>query len=332
MRVTQKVIAEIAGVSVNTVSRALNNKPDVNAKTKHKILKIVKELGYTPNLVAKSLKAGKTKTVGVVVSDITNPFFNLVIHAIEDKAQKKGYSIILCNANEDYKREEKAIKLLVQKRVDGILITPVEKKTLDIFYLQQMKVPFVLVARHLKIPGLSYVVADDVLGGFLATEHLIKKGHKKIIYIAGPSHVTTAQERLNGYKKALAQYGIRFKKELVRFTNAKSEDGYKVMKDALSKKLDFTAVSTFNDYLALGIMKAVYERGLKIPDNIAIVGYDDIEFAPLTIVPLTSVRIPKYELGSKAVEILFKFLSKTYKSPKTQQVMLEPELVIRNTT
>lgn len=332
VRVTQKVIAKMAGVSVNTVSRALNNKPDVNAETKHRILKIVKEMGYTPNLVARSLKTGETRTIGVIVSDITNPFFSLVIHGIEDKVQKKGYSIILCNANENYVREEKAMKLLVQKRVDGILVTPVEKKTRDIFYLQEMKVPFVLVARHLKIPDLSYVVADDVLGGFLATEHLIKKGHRKIMYVAGPSHVTTVQERLNGYKKALAQYGIRFEEELVRFTNAKSEDGYRVMKDVLSKRLDFTAIGVFNDYLALGMMKAVRERGLRIPDDVAIVGYDDIEFASLAVVPLSSVRIPKYELGYKAAEILLNQLSKKHIRSEPQQIAIEPKLVIRSST
>lgn len=333
LRVTQKVIAKVAGVSVNTVSRALNDKPDVNPETKNKILKLAKEFRYTPNLLAKGLKVGETKSIGVVLSDISNPFFSGVIQGIEDVAQKKSYSIIVCNSNEEYEREERSIRLLIQKRVDGVLITLVEKKTLDISYLKDMNVPFVLIARRIGIPEVSYVVADDVLGGFLATEHLIKRGHKKILCIAGPPYVTTAQDRLAGYRKALCQYGIKFDENLVEFTNAKIEDAYKLIKSLLRRdKLGFTAVATFNDYLALGVIKALYEKGLKVPDDLALVGYDDIEFAALTVVPLTTICMPKYELGKKAVEILSEQLLEKSDFPKPQHIIIKPYLVVRESS
>ncbi len=333
LRVTQKVIAKIAGVSVNTVSRALNDKPDVNRETKNKILELAKEFRYTPDLLAKGLKVGETKSIGVVLSDISNPFFSGVIQGIEGAAQKKDYSIIVCNSNEEYEREEKSIRLLIQKRVDGVLITLVGRKTLDISYLKDMNVPFVLIARRIGIPEVSYVVADDVLGGFLATEHLIKRGHKKILYITASPYVTTTQDRLAGYRKALSQYEIKFDENLVEFTNAKIEDAYKLMKSLLGRdKLGFTAVATFNDYLALGVIKALYEKGLKVPDDLALVGYDDIEFAALTVVPLTTICMPKYELGKKAVEILLEQLLEKSDVSKPQHIIMKPYLVVRESS
>lgn len=190
-----------------------------------------------------------------------------------------------------------------------------------------------LIARRIEMPEVAYVVADDVLGGFLATEHLIKRGHNKILYVAGPPHVTTAQNRLAGYRKALSQYEIKFDERLVKITNAKMEDAYKLMKFLLKEdKLGFTAVATFNDYLTLGVIKALYEKGLKVPDDLAIVRYDDIEFAAPTVVPLTTVCMPKDELGKKAVGILLEQLLKKSIFSKPQHTMIKRYLVIRKSS
>ena len=332
MKVTLATIAKKAGFSTITVSRALNNKPDINTQTKEKILTIAKELGYTPNLLAKSLKAGKTRTIGVIVSDISNPFFSLVIKGIEDFLRKKGYSFILGNSDEDYKRETEAIRLMIQKRVDGILITPVEKETPDLTYLTKRSIPCVLVARFVRGTNLNYVVSNDMLGSLLATEHLIHLGHRRILYLAGPVYVTTTQERLDGYKNALEKNGIAINPELIQYTNAKMEDGYNLIRKAISKNLQFTAVSTFNDYLAAGTIKALQELNMKIPEDIAIIGYDDIEFASLFAVPLSTVRIPCYELGFRAAEILIHNIENSSESSKPQGVVLNPELIIRNST
>ena len=330
LKVTQRMIAKEAGVSVNTVSRALNNKPDINPTTRRKILKIAKELGYVPNLLAKSLKSGETKTIGVIVSNLFNPFFGPVVYGIDEKIRKKGYSIIICNSDSDYKREEEAIATLVKKRVDGILITPVKRSSLDASFLEKTKIPCVLMMSQFKAKNFDYVGFDDKMGTFLATEHLIKKGHKKILYLSGPPSFSLSQDRLIGYKRALNKYGIKIEKSLIRSVTPKLEEGYKVVKELLSKKFDFTAIVAFNDYIALGAMKAIFEHNLKIPDDIALVGHDDIEFASLATVPLTTVRLPKHLLGEKAAEILLSKMKGRKK--KAQHFFLKPELVIREST
>jgi LacI family transcriptional regulator len=329
-KVTERVIAEIAGVSVNTVSRALNNKPDVSSITRKKVLKIAKRLGYVPNLLAKSLKSGESKTIGVVVSNLSNPFFNPVLRGIDDKLREKEYNIIICNSDGDYRREEEAIATLIQKRVDGVVLTPVGKRSLDISFLKKARVPFVLMMSHFKVTDTDYVGFNDKIGAFLAAEHLIKKRHRKILYLGGPPYFSLARDRLQGHKKALIAHEIKVDQKLVRAVSPKLEEGYQVVKKTLSEGLDFTAIATFNDYLALGAMKAIFERHLKIPDDIAIVGYDDIEFASLSIVPLTTIRLPKYLLGSKTAGVLLAKMTK--KRAKSQRMLLKPELIVRDST
>lgn len=330
-KVTQRVIAEKAGVSANTVSRALNNKPDVKSKTKEKVLKIANKLSYTPNLLAKSLKSGKTKTIGVIVSNLYNPFFNQVLCGIDEILNGKEYNIIICNSNNDYNKEEKAIVTLIQKRVDGVLLTPVGKKSLDIAYMQKTKIPFVLVMSHLKTINTDYVGFDDKVGAFQATQHLIARGHRKILYLGGPSYFSLAQDRLYGHKKALVTHEIKVDQKLLKkIINPKMEEGYRIVKEILSKEFDFTAIATFNDYIAIGALKAILERNLKIPEDIAIIGYDDIEFASLSIVPLTTIQLPKYLLGRKAAELLLTKI--TGRKRKYQSIFLKPNLIVRNST
>lgn len=326
--VTLRDIAKEAGVSTTTISRALNNKPDVSSKTKDKIIKIAKNLGYTPNLLAKSLRSKKSKTIGVVLADISNPFFSAVAKGVENAARKKSYSIILCNTDEEYEKEEEALQVLVEKRVDGLLITPVQKEYKDILRIKEQKIPLVLVGRHFDTIGTNSVVSDDSLGGFLATEYLIKKGHRKILYISGPLHISSASERLNGYKEALKKYKISFKKKLVRGYTAKMDEAYMLMEKLLKEKLDFTAIFTFSDFLAFGIMKALREEKLKIPDDVAVVGYDDIEFSSILEIPLTTVHMPKYRLGMEGTNMLIDEIEGK-NSGKPQKLVIKPELIVR---
>jgi len=326
--VTLRDIAKEAGVSTTTISRALNNKPDVSSKTKDKIIKIAKNLGYTPNLLAKSLRSKKSKTIGVVLADISNPFFSAVAKGVENAARKKSYSIILCNTDEEYEKEEEALQVLVEKRVDGLLITPVQKEYKDILRIKEQKIPLVLVGRHFDTIGTNSVVSDDSLGGFLATEYLIKKGHRKILYISGPLHISSASERLNGYKEALKKYKISFKKKLVRGYTAKMDEAYMLMEKLLKEKLDFTAIFTFSDFLAFGIMRALHEEKLKIPDDVAVVGYDDIEFSSILEIPLTTVHMPKYRLGMEGTNMLIDEIEGK-NSGKPQKLVIKPELIVR---
>lgn len=327
--ITLRDIAKEAGVSTTTISRALNDKPDVSPKTKDKILEIAKNLGYTPNLLAKSLRSRKSKTIGVILADISNPFFSAVAKGIEDAARKRNYSIILCNTDEKYEKEEEAVRVLVEKRVDGLLITPVQKEYKDILRIKEQKIPLVLVGRHFDTIKTNSVVSDDALGGFLATEYLIKKGHRKILYISGPLHISSATERLKGYKRALRECKIPFEEKLVRGYTAKMGEAYTLMRKILKKKLDFTAVFTFSDFLALGVMKALREEKSKIPDDVAVVGYDDIEFASILEIPLTTVHMPKYRLGMEGVNMLIDDIEGKNSAKKLQKLTIKPELIVR---
>ena len=330
--VTLQDIAKEAGVSTTTISRALNDKPDVNPKTKNKILEIAKDLGYTPNLLAKSLRSKNSKTIGVVLADISNPFFATVAKGVEDAAHKRGYSIILCNTDEEYEKEEEALQVLVEKRVDGLLIAPVQKEYEDILRIKEQKIPLVLVSRHFDKIETNSVVSDDVLGGFLATEYLIKKEHKRILYISGPLHISSASERLKGYKRALKEYKITFEEKLVKGYTAKMDKAYALMRKILKERLDFTAIFTFSDFLAFGVTKALREERLKIPDDIAVVGYDDIEFASILETPLTTVHVPKYRLGMKGANMLIDEIERKSTDRKSQKLIIKPKLMVRKST
>lgn len=325
--VTLKDIGKEVGVSATTVSRALNNKPDISYQVKQKIKEVAERLGYSPNALARSLKAKKTSSIGVLIADIADPFFAPIVKGIENTARQMGYSIILCDTGEEYEQEKLAVQMMLEKRVDGLLITPCQTEYGDILELERKKVPFVLLGRHFDVVESDYVITDEIEGAFLATDYLIKKGHKKILFINGPNYISSAKERLVGYKRALQEHAILFDKSLVKEGALKMEDGYRIMKEILSAGTKFTAVFAYCDFVVLGIMQALEEAKLKIPENIAIVGYDDVVFAGFLQVPLTTVHIPKYELGKEAMKLLKKKIDEEIEEP--QAVILETKLVIR---
>jgi len=328
--ITLVEIAKVANVSTNTVSRALNNKPDVNPITKKKILDIAEELGYVLNFPAKSLRSRKTATIGIIVTDISNPFSSTVVKGIQDVAWNNNYNVILCDSRGRYDREIQSIRMLFQNRIDGLLLRPVEKKLLDIQMLRKQTVPFVLIEGYATSNDTDCVVSDWKLGGFLATSHLIKKGHERILYLNGPSYAANAYHRFNGYKSALRQGRIQFDKSLVKTTDGTMQHSYQLMRKILSSKLDFTAVFAFSDYLAAGCIKALKESNLEIPNDVAVVGHDDIEFAAVMDPPLTTIHIPTRQLGRKAAAILLKKIYGNYRGPHT--IIVKPKLVVRKST
>ncbi|HZK11774.1 MAG TPA: LacI family DNA-binding transcriptional regulator [Atribacterota bacterium] len=327
--ITLKMVAEKAGVSVNTASRAINNKSDINEETKKKVLKIAQELGYVQNATAVALRTKKTRTLGVVIADNRNPFYAEVLNGMEVAAREKNYHIILANTQRDYKKEEEAINLLLAKRVDGLLITPVQDKDDDIKNLIDANIPFVVVGRDFENIEVDAVYNDEVKGGFLATEYLIKKGHKRIALINGFLHKSPAKGRLEGYKKALKEYGIPFDGALVSFGDIDVKDGHERTKQMLGKNLDFTAIFSYNDMMAFGVMQAIREKGLRIPEDIGLVGYDDIPFSSLISPSLTTIRLKKQDLGIESVELLLSRINGSRK--KIKKVMLGVELTIRKT-
>ena len=327
--ITLKMVAEKAGVSVNTASRAINNKPDINENTKKRILKVAQELGYIRNAAAVALRTKKTKAIGVVIADNRNPFYAEVLNGMEEASRKKDYHIILANTQRDYKKEEEAIKLLLAKRVDGLLIAPVQDRDDDIKKLIEANIPFVVVGRDFENIEVDAVYNDEVKGGFLAAEYLIKKGHKKIVLINGFLYKSPAKGRLEGYKKALKKYRISLDESLISVGDINIEDGYERTKQMLGKKLNFTAIFAYNDMVAFGSMQAIKEKGLRIPEDIELVGYDDIPFSSLISPSLTTIRIKKQELGIESVKLLFSRINGTRK--KIKKIMLNVDLVERET-
>ena len=323
------MVAEKAGVSVNTASRAINNKSDINEETKKKVLKIAQELGYVRNATAVALRTRKTRTIGVVIADNRNPFYAEVLNGMEEAAREKNYHIILANTQRDYKKEEEAINLLLAKRVDGLLITPVQDRDDDIKKLIEENIPFVILGRDFENIEVDVVCNDEIKGGFFATEYLIKKGHKRIALINGFLHKSPAKGRLEGYKKALMEYGVPFDDALVSFGDIDVKDGYERTKQMLEKDLDFTAIFAYNDMMAFGVMQAIREKGLRIPEDIGLVGYDDIPFSSLISPALTTIRVKKQELGVESVKLLLSHINDIRK--KHKKIMLDVELINRET-
>jgi len=219
----------------------------------------------------------------------------------------------------------------VRKRVDGLLVTPVQNKHQSIMVLKRKRIPFVLLCRYFDLIEADSVATDDVHGAFTANEHLINRGHSRILFLNGPMYVSSARERLAGYKRALMENGIEFNDSLVRKGNLTMEDGYRIMRENLSKgRIKFTAVFTYSDFVALGAMKAVEEKRLRIPKDIAIVGFDDVNFSSLLRTPLTTVHVPKYEIGQESMRLLCEKIEKGINEPR--KIFLKTKLIVRESS
>jgi LacI family transcriptional regulator len=328
---TLKDVAQYAGVSVTTASRALNDKPDISKETKELIQIAIKELGYVSNLQARELRTQRTSTIGIVISDNANPFFARVIRGIQDTASANGFQVILCNTDEDYDKELHAIRLLSSMQVAGILITPVQSQTDDILELQANQIPFVSITRYLSNIDTNYVVGNDALGGRLAVNHLIERGYQQLFCINGPLHISPGIERWNGCQEALRQHGITNYADLAIFGNINMEDGYRAAKEILKRAKPPFGIFCFSDYVAIGAYQALFEANLRIPEDVGLVGYDNIEFAPLLRVPLTTLDNPRYQVGKAAMEMLMEIIAGRV-SPTGNHLALDPQLIIRNST
>lgn len=331
MGVTIKDIASLAGVSKTTVSKVINNKDDsISAATKDKILQIMKEQNYVPNKLAQGLVTKRTKTIGLLIPDIRNPFFTDISRGAEDYARKEGYNIIFSNTDEDYEKEVQCVSMLCEKMVDGIIFAPSSNTSEEENRYSDLKIPIVLVDKHIDIQNAKGVVkVDNKNGTYESTKHLIKQGHKEILYLSGPLKNDIAKERLNGYIRALEKNGGVFKKENVIEGQYKYEWSYEYIKSL--DKINFSAICCANDLIAIGAIQALRERNLKIPQDISIVGFDDIQTAKLIDPSLTTIRQPAYEMGQKASEILINSLNNK-NTDSTGVITFKPTLIVRNST
>ena len=333
-KITIKDIARIAHVSNTTVSRALNNQSRIRNETKEKILSIAKELSYRPDFIARSLVMKRTNTLGLVITTIANPFYTELAQGIEATARKLGYNIILCSTQSDLGTERLDIEMLRSKGVDGIILTSAHMGDPNIVELAEEGFPIVLVNRRTYDPmvrGLvDYVGIDNIQGGFWAVEHLIKLGHRRIGIIGGSSESSVGFERLEGGKRALAAYGLKQFNDYFLEGDFLKESGYRGGMKFIKMAEPPTAVFAANDYMALGTYQAVMEEGLKVPEEIAIVGFNDIEFTSMKGIELTTIGQKKYEMGALSVENLVERIEGRKVHPP-QEIILKPELIIRRT-
>ena len=331
-RVTLRDIASLTGFSINTVSRALNNKEEVNTDTRTKILAAAAQFGYRPNRLAKGLRSNKTGTIGIVVADVANPFFSALVKGIARAARELDYSIILQDSDENYAAEEEAIQVLLAEQVDGILITPVQSEQETIERLIKAHFPFVLVGRYFHDLDTNYVVPDDYQGGFIATDHLLQQGHRRIAMVNGPLHISSARERFQGFSDALAKYDVPIDRSLVSTGALTVEEGLDLARSILKRVPRPSAIVCYSDFVAFGVMQAIREIGLSIPEDIAVVGFDDARMASCLQVPLTTIQSPKEELGRQAMQLLVHRLEKDHHDGETDQRKLDVTLIPRESS
>ncbi len=330
-KATIKDIAKLAGVSATTVSMALNHHPKISRKTRDRIAAIAEELHYYPNYVARSLVSRKSQTLGLIITSILNPFYPELAKGIEDKALEFGYNIILCSTNYDTRLQKPFIDLLRSKGVDGIIFASVDINDPDIAPLLDDRFPFVLVNRkiinHALEKKIDYVVLDNFSGGYMAMQHLQKLGHRRIAIVAGSFDISTAVERTEGAKKAMIDNGLTIERRLIVECSFSKDKAYEATRSLLAHESPPTAIFAQNDFMALGVREAIFDAGLRIPEDIALIGFDDIAASSLRGIELTTISQKKYEMGTMAVEILCNRIEDS--SAPTRQICLPPEIVVR---
>ena len=327
---TIREVAERAGVSYATVSHVINNTRVVSPETRQRVLAAMAELNYRPNALARSLRQGKTNTLGLVLPDSANPFFAEISRSIEDKAFNKGYSVFLCNTELDTERELFYVDVLSKKQVDGIIFVAAGDQTDSLDFLVREGMPVVMIDRNVPNVQVDAVLPDHRLGGFLATQHLLKLGHTRIACIAGPSSITPSAERITGYRNALEQANIPYDEKLVIRGDYHAQSGMDITSSILMMDPRPTAIFALNDLMALGALRAAAEAVCSVPKDLAVVGYDNLELSQYTNPPLTTIAQSKKEIGVQAVNLLVERIAQKNRPPS--RVVLPPELIVRRST
>ncbi|EMK3392745.1 substrate-binding domain-containing protein [Vibrio parahaemolyticus] len=327
---TMKDIAKLAGVSTSTVSHVINKTRFVSEEISERVNNAAKELNYyAPSALARSLKVNRTKTIGMLVTTSTNPFFGEVVKGVERSCYHKGYSLILCNTEGDNERMRQSINTLLQKRVDGLILmcSCLEGERIDVFE-RYPDIPVVVMDWGPMLFTSDKIQDNSLRGGYLAAKYLIDCGHTEIGCITGPLIKHQAQMRYEGYKRAMNEAGLAFNADWIIESDFECEGGYQAFKKMAQRGALPSSIFVSNDMMAMGVINAANELSIKVPDDLSIIGYDDIHIAKFMSPSLTTIHQPKYRLGQAAVETLVRRLDD--KSNEAQVVQLEPTLVVRN--
>lgn len=325
---TMKDVARMAGVSTSTVSHVINNNRFVSESVREKVEQAIRELNYAPSALARSLKINQTHTIGMLLTASSNPFYSEVVRGVENSCYERGYSLILCNTAGDEERMNRSLETLLQKRVDGLLLMCTESHLPSAEILNRYPSIPVVMMDWAPFEGRSDIIQDNaLLGGEMATQYLIDRGYTRIACISGPLDKTPARLRLEGYRNAMMSSGLTIPPGYVVNGDFEFHGGYHAMNQLLCLNPLPQAVFTSNDAMALGVYHALYQAGLRIPQDIAVMGYDDIELARYMTPPLSTIHQPKDALGELAIDTLLHRLAAPDASQQTR--VLTPELVER---
>jgi LacI family transcriptional regulator len=336
-RITIVDVAKKAGVSKGTVSAVINTKNTVKPSTRDHILEVMKNLNFRPKGIARNLKNGlQDKSIGIIIKDLNYPFYTSVATGAKEYASSKGYSVIITSSDDDHECEKKFSHLFSAKDIKGMIIAPIVEGTAEIDHLFKLKMinyPFVLLEAVKGIQA-NVVAIDNLKAIKMAVKYLMDSGHKKIVHFAGPPHSSHTQERIEGFRHAFSESILVFRDDMIVSVGSRYEESYNKTFDYFKNKNreDFpTAIVCFNDQQALAVITALKELNIRVPDDISIVGNDDIYYAKIYPVPLTTIRAPQHEIGRRAAEILIRNIESST-ILQTEQVILETEFIIRKST
>jgi LacI family transcriptional regulator len=340
MKITIADIAEKAGVSKATVSRVLNNRPEgVGTETRQRIQQIMQETGFQPSGLARCLVTGKSASVGVIIPDIVNPYYSMLVRGAEDTLKRAGYSLFLCNSDHDIVKEKEYVSILIEKGVDGIILDSAESDCdcqLDL--LEENNIPYVLVDRMIEGPSkFTGVYVDNRQGGRLAASYFLSQPDCSLLFINGPIEFSQSRQRQDGVEDTLREVGLPQESLKIVYGDFSIESGFNLTAGLLAgvlnsqeRRLPFTSIFTANDLMAIGALRALKQAGIQVPGQVEVIGFDDIELAALVDPPLSTISQPALEMGSRSAGILLQLMNG--KKPRTKTLTLDTRLILRGTT
>jgi LacI family transcriptional regulator len=324
-------VARLAGVSSMTVSRVINNSGHIGPETRAKVNQAIVELGYMPNVLARQLRSKRTKTIALVLTDITNPFFTTIARGVEDTARAQGYAVMFCNTDESEAEEIEYVRMLIQRRVDGILLVPATDSSGSLQLLHKHGLPVVVLDRHVRSGQVDEVRTDSEAGAYLAIRHMIDLGHRRIAVLTGPADVSTSMDRVAGYRRALAEESLEPDSRYILFGEYNDASGFEMTQRILAARPRPTALFAANNFIAFGAIQALREAGLSIPEEMSIAVFDDLPQGWVFDPFLTVVSQPAYEIGRQATELMLERLTgEAPAEPRT--IVLPSELIARRST
>lgn len=328
--VTLRDIAEKAGISVNSVSRALKDRGDIGDETKARVRRIADELGYIPHAAASDLRSGTSKSIGVIVTYIDNAFFSRILQGVSDCVTERGYTVLILSSNEDPGLERRAVTLLSSYRVSGMLFVPASNLKSDFDY-GSIRIPHIAIVRPCKIPSSVSFVLDSHHSGELAADRFFSMGRKKPAYLGFDMPVSCTMDRLKGFSERIRKQGLSLSAQRIRTCGATTEAAYAAMIRWIAEGFDADGLFICNDAMAFGALRALADKGIRVPDDVSVIGHDDIEVAESFIPRLTTIQVPKYRLGFESARALLDIIEPGQEAPLPKRVLYDPEIIIRET-